>query len=151
MPPTIPKPINIAETNNLESVTQFHDGTVKIRFDHSKPRIPPMIKYISSRHSFSGSSSASKRDKDEDLEKYLNELNFNKQKEKDIKKDIKQKGVKGENSQVNSAYYTIDNKTVESDNESIRPTQSDMLGEEIDNQLNVIKKPFEINWEMLNS
>jgi hypothetical protein len=26
-----------------------------------------------------------------------------------------------------------------------------MLGEEIDNQLNVIKKPFEINWDMLNS
>ena len=40
---------------------------------------------------------------------------------------------------------------VESDNESIGPTQSVMLGEEIDNQLNVIKKPFEINWEMLNS
>ena len=26
-----------------------------------------------------------------------------------------------------------------------------MLGEEVDNQLNVIKKPFEINWDMLNS
>ena len=25
------------------------------------------------------------------------------------------------------------------------------LGEETDNQLNVIKKPFEINWDMLNS
>ena len=25
-----------------------------------------------------------------------------------------------------------------------------MLGGETDNQLNVIKKPFEINWEMLN-
>ena len=57
MPPTIPKPINIAETDNLESVTQFHDGTVKIRFDHSKPKIPLMIKYINSKHSFSGSSS----------------------------------------------------------------------------------------------
>ena len=52
MPPTIPKPINIAETDNLESVTQFHDGTIKIRFDHSKPKIPPMIKYTNSRHSF---------------------------------------------------------------------------------------------------
>jgi hypothetical protein len=62
MPPTKLKPINIAETDNLESVTQYHDGTVKIRFDHSKPRIPPMIKYISSRHSFSSSSTTSKRD-----------------------------------------------------------------------------------------
>jgi hypothetical protein len=94
---------------------QYHDGTVKIRFDHSKPRIPPMIKYTSSRHSFSGSSSTSKRDQDlereKDLEKYLNELNLNKQKEKNIKKDIKdikQKGVKEESSQVNSAYYTVD-------------------------------------------
>ena len=26
-----------------------------------------------------------------------------------------------------------------------------MLGEEVDNQLNVIKKPFKINWDMLNS
>jgi hypothetical protein len=157
MPPTIPKPIYIAETDNLESVTQYHDGTVKIRFDHSKPRIPPMIKYTNSRHSFSGSSSTSKRDQDlekeKDLEKYLNELNLNKQKEKNIKKDIKQKGVKEETSQVNSAYYTVDNETnknVEYDNESsLEPTPSDMLGE-IDNQLNVIKKPFEINWEMLN-
>ena len=49
---TIQKPINIAKTNNLESVTQFHDGTIKIRFDHSKPKIPPMIKYTNSRHSF---------------------------------------------------------------------------------------------------
>ena len=62
MPPTIQKLINIAETNNLESVTQYHDGTVKIKFDHSKPRIPTMIKYTSSRHSFFGSSSTSKRD-----------------------------------------------------------------------------------------
>jgi hypothetical protein len=45
MPPTIQKPINIAKTDNLESVTQYHDETVKIRFDHSKPRIPSMIKY----------------------------------------------------------------------------------------------------------
>ena len=148
MPPTIPKPINIAETDDLESVTQYHDGTVKIRFDHSKPRIPPMIKYTNSRHSFSSSSSASKRDQDlekeKDIEKYLNELNLNKQKEKDIKK---------ENSQVNSAYYTVDNepnKNIESDNESLNPTPSNMDGE-IDNQLNVIKKPFEINWNMLNS
>jgi hypothetical protein len=161
IPPTIQKPINIAKTDNLESVTQYHDGTVKIRFDHSKPRIPPIIKYTSSRHSFSGSSSTSKKDQDlereKDLEKYLNELNLNKQKEKNIKKDIKdikQKGVKEESSQVNSAYYTVDNeanKNVESDNESLEPTPSDMLGEETDNQLNVIKKPFEINWDMLNS
>jgi hypothetical protein len=157
MPPTILKPINIAETDNLESVTQFHDGTVKIRFDHSKPKIPPMIKCTNSRHSFSGSFSTSKRDQDlekeNDLEKYLNELNLNKQKEKNINKDIKQKGVKEESSQVNSAYYIVDNKTneaVESDNESSDPTASEMLGDN-DNQLNVIKKPFEINWEMLNS
>jgi hypothetical protein len=161
MPPTIQKSIYIVETNNLESVTQYHDGTVKIRFDHSKPRIPPMVKYTSSRHSFSGSSSTSKRDQDQEkeknLENYLDELNLNKQKEKNIKKDIKdikQKGVKEETSQVNSAYYTVDNEAnmcVESDNESIGPTQFDMLGEEIHNQLNVIKKPFEINWDMLNS
>ena len=84
MLPTIPKPTNIAETDNLESITQHHDGTVKIRFDHSKPRIPLMIKYTNSRHSFSSSSSASKRDQDlekeKDIDKYLNELNLNKQK-----------------------------------------------------------------------
>jgi hypothetical protein len=158
MPPTIPNPINIAEQDNLESVMQYHDGTVKIRFDHSKPRIPSMIKYSNSRRSFSGSSSTSKRDQDlereKDLEKYLN-----KQKEKNDKKDnkdikdIKLKGVKEDSSQVNSAYYTVDNKTneaVESDNESLEPTASEILGE-TDNQLNVIKKSFEINWEMLNS
>ena len=39
MPPTIQKPINLDEANNLESVTQYQDGTVKIRFDHSKPKI----------------------------------------------------------------------------------------------------------------
>ena len=93
MPPTIPNPINIAEQDNLESVMQYHDGTVKIRFDHSKSRIPSMIKYSSSRRSFSGSSSTSKRDQDlereKDLEKYLNELNLNKQKEKNDKKKIK--------------------------------------------------------------
>jgi hypothetical protein len=163
MPPTIPNPINIVEQDNLESVMQYHDGTVKIRFNHSKPRIPSMIKYSSSRRSFSGSSSTSKRDQDlereKDLEKYLNELNLNKQKEKNDKKDnkdikdIKLKGVKEDSSQVNSAYYTVDNKTneaIESDNESLEPTASDILGE-TDNQLNVIKKHFEINWEMLNS
>ena len=32
----------------------------------------------------------------------------------------------------------------------IDPTPSDMDGE-VENQLNVIKKPFEINWNMLNS
>ena len=38
----------------------------------------------------------------------------------------------------------VDNKTneaVESDNESLEPTASEMLGDN-DNQLNVIKKPF---------
>jgi hypothetical protein len=116
-----------------------------------------MIKCTNSRHSFSGSFSTNKRDQDlekeKDLKKYLNELNLNKQKEKNINKDIKQKGVKEESSQVNSAYYTVDNKTneaVESDNEFSDPTASEMLGDN-DNQLNVIKKPFEINWEMLNS
>ena len=144
MPPTILPPINMAETDNLESVKQYLDGIVKIRFDHSKSRIPPMIKYTKSRHSYSASSSASKRD--QDLEKYLNQLNLEKQ------KDIKQKVIKEENTQVNSTYYTVDNepnKNIEFDNESINPTSSDMDGE-IDNQLNVIKKPFEINWNMLN-
>ena len=54
MPPTIQTPINIADQDNLDSVVQYHDGTVKIKFDHSKPRIPPLIKYQSSRHSYSG-------------------------------------------------------------------------------------------------
>ena len=36
-----------------------------------------------------------------------------------------------------------------SDNESLDPTPSEMYGE--DNQLNVIKKLFEINWDKLNS
>jgi hypothetical protein len=157
MPPTVQTPINIADQDNLESVLQYHDGTVKIKFDHSKPRIPPLIKYQSSRRSFSGSSSTSKRDQDlekeKDLEKYLNELNLNKQKEKNKNIDIKQKCVKSTSSQVESAYYTVDNnktnEAVGSDNESLEPTPSEMYGE--DNQLNVIKKPFEINWEMLNS
>ena len=147
MPPTLLPPINIFETDNLNFVEQYLDGTVKIRFDHSKPKIPPLIKYNKSRHSFSGSFSATKRD--QDLNEYLNQLNLNKQKEK----DIKQKSVKEENTQVNLAYYSVDNqpnKNVESDNESLNPTPSDMDGE-IDNQLNVIKKPFEINWNMLNS
>jgi hypothetical protein len=141
MPPTILPPINISETDDSSSVEQYLDGTVKIRFDHSKPKMPPLIKYNKSRHSFSGSFSTTKRD--QDLNEYLNQLNLNKQKEK----DIKQKGVKEENTQVNLAYYLVDNqpnKNVESDNESLNPTPSDMDGE-IDNQLNVIKKPFEIN------
>ena len=145
MPPTPLPPINISETDNLNSVEQYLDGTVKIRFDHSKPRIPPMIKYNKSRHSFSSSSSVSKRERE--INEHLRQLNLDKQ------KDIKQKGVKEENTQVNSAYYSVDNqpnKNTESDNESLNPTPSDMDGE-IDNQLNVIKKPFEINWNMLNS
>ena len=74
------------------------------------------------------------------------------QKEKNKNLDIKQKGVKSTSSQVESAYYTVDDKTNEaigSDNESLEPTPSEMYGE--DNQLNVIKKLFEINWEKLNS
>jgi hypothetical protein len=98
MPPTPLPPINISETNNLNSVEQYLDGAVKIRFDHSKPRIPPMIKYNKSRHSFSGSSSVSKRERE--INEHLRQLNLDKQ------KDIKQKGVKEENTQVNSAYYS---------------------------------------------
>ena len=147
-PPTILPPINIYETDDSSSIEQYLDGTVKIRFDHSKPKIPPLIKYNKSRHSFSGSFSATKRD--QDLNEYLKQLELNKQ--KDLK-DIKQKGIKEENSQVNLAYYSVDNqpnKNAESDNESLNPTPSDMDGE-IDNQLNVIKKPFEIGRKMLNS
>ena len=103
MPPTHLPPINISEVDNLNFVEQYFDGTVKIRFDHSKPKISPMIKYTKSIHSFSGSSSASKRD--QDLNEYLNQLNLNKQREK----DIKQKGVKEENTQVNLPYYSVDN------------------------------------------
>ena len=103
MPPTHLPPINIFEVDNLNFVEQYLDSTVKIRFDHSKPKIPPMIKYTKSIHSFSGSSSASKRD--QDLNEYLNHLNLNKQREK----DIKQKGVKEENTQVNLPYYSVDN------------------------------------------
>ena len=148
MPPIPLPPINISETDNLNSVEQFLDDTVKIRFDHSKPKIPPMIKYTKSRHSFSASFSVSKRD--QDINEYLKQLELDKQ--KNIK-DIKQKGVKEENTQVNLDYYLVDNQTnknIESDNESLNPTPSDMDGE-IDNQLNVIKKPFEINWNMLNT
>ena len=134
MPPTPLPPINISETDNLNSVEQYLDGTVKIRFDHSKPRIPPMIKYNKSRHSFSSSSSVSKRERE--INEHLRQLNLDKQ------KDIKQKGVKEENTQVNSAYYSVDNqpnKNTESDNESLNPTPSDMDGE-IDNQLNLNKQ-----------
>jgi hypothetical protein len=147
MPPIPLPPINISEPDNLDSVEQHLDGTIKIRFDHSKPRIPPMIKYTKSRHSFFGSSSINKRDKE--INGHLKRLNLNKQ------KDIKQKCIKEENTQVNLAYYSVDdqlNKNIESNNESLNPTPSDMDGEiKIDNQLNVIKKPFEINWDMLNS
>jgi hypothetical protein len=40
MPPIPLPPINISETDNLNSVEQYLDGTVKIRFDHSKPKYP---------------------------------------------------------------------------------------------------------------
>ena len=92
MPPIPLPPINISEADNLNSVEQFLDGTVKIRFDHRKPKIPPMIKYTKSRHSFSASSSVNKRD--QDINEYLKQLELNKQ--KNIK-DIKQKGIKEEN------------------------------------------------------
>jgi hypothetical protein len=71
MPPTLLSPINITETENFNSIEQYLDGTVKIRFDHSKPKLPPMIKYDNSRHSFSGSTSTSKRD--QELNEYLNQ------------------------------------------------------------------------------
>ena len=81
-----------------------------------------------------------KEQKLQDLEKYLNELNLNKQNEKNQNLDIKQKGVKSTSSQVESAYYTVDdnnkpNEAVGSDNESLEPTPSEIYGE--DNQLNV--------------
>ena len=147
MPPTR---IQITETENVNTIEQYLDGTVKIKFDHSKPKQPPLLKYNNSRHSFSGSSSTSKRD--QGINEYLNQLNLNKQKDLE-KKDIKQKRIKEENPQVNSVYYSVNNqndKHVESDNESLNPTFSDMDGE-ITNQLNTIKKLFEINWNMLNS
>jgi hypothetical protein len=43
-----------------------------------------------------------------------------------------------------------EDEVLHSDNESLNPTPSDMDGE-VENQLNTIKKPFEINWNMLNS
>ena len=121
-----------------------------------QPKSPPLLGWYlgNTRHSFSGSSSTSKRDQDlekeKDLEKYLNELNLNKQKEKNKNIDIKQKGVISTSSQVESAYYTVDNNktnvAVGSDNESLEPTPSEMYGE--DNQLNVIKKTF---WNKLGN
>ena len=84
MPPIPFPPINISKADNLNSIEQFLDGTVKIRFDNSKPKIPLMIKYTKSRHSFSASSSVSKRD--QDINEYLKQLELNKQKDlKDIK------------------------------------------------------------------
>ena len=50
------------ETENSNSIEQYLDGTIKIRFDYSKPRLPPLLKYTNSCHSFSESSSTSKRD-----------------------------------------------------------------------------------------
>ena len=143
MPPTLLPPTQMlnTKTENLNSIEQYLDGIVKIRFDHSKPKLPPLLKYNNSRHSFSGSSSTSKRD--QGINEYLNQLNLNKQKHIE-KKDIKQKGIKEENPQVNSVYYSVNNqndKNVESDNESPNPTFSDMDGE-IANQLNTIKKTF---------
>ena len=141
MPPILMPPTQMQniETENLKSIEQYLDGIVKIRFDHSKPRLPPLLKYNNSRHSFSGSSSTSKRD--QGINEYLKQLNLNKQ--KDIEqKDIKQKEIKEENPQVNSVYYSVDNqhnRNIESDNESLNPTPSDMDGE-IENQLNTIKK-----------
>jgi hypothetical protein len=64
MPPTLLPPTQMqnTETENLNSIEQYLEGTVKIRFDHSKPRLPPLLKYNNSRCSFSGSSSTNKRD-----------------------------------------------------------------------------------------
>ena len=66
MPPTLMSPTQMqnTETKNLNSIEQYFDGTIKISFDHSKPRLPPLLKYNNSCHSFSGSSSTSKRDKE---------------------------------------------------------------------------------------
>ena len=53
------------------------------------------------------------------------------QKEKNKNLDIKQKGVKSTSSQVESAYYTVDdnnnktNEAIGSDNESLEPTPSE--------------------------
>ena len=152
MPPTLLPPTQMQNTEieNLNSIEQYPDSIVKTRFDHSKPKLPPLLKYNNSHHSFFGSSSTSKRD--QRMNEYLNQLNLNKQKDLE-KKDIKQKRIKEENPQVNSVYYSVNNqndRNVESDNESLNPTFSDMDGE-IANQLNTIEKPFEINWNMLNS
>ena len=96
MPPTLMLPTQMQniETENLNSIEQYIDGTVKIRFDHSKPRLLALLKYNNSCRSFSGSSSTSKRD--QGINEYLNQLNLNKQKDIE-KKDIKQKGIKEEN------------------------------------------------------
>ena len=109
MPPTLLPPTQMlnTKTENLNSIEQYLDGIVKIRFDHSKPKLPPLLKYNNSRHSFSGSSSTSKRD--QRMNEYLNQLNLNKQKDLE-KKDIKQKRIKEENPQVNSVYYSVDNQ-----------------------------------------
>ena len=73
MPPT---KVQITETKNLNTIEKYLDGTVKIKFDHSKPRLPPLLKYTNSRHSFSRSSSTSKRD--QGINEYLNQLNLKK-------------------------------------------------------------------------
>ena len=40
MPPTLMPPTQMQniETENLNSIEQYLDGTVKIKFDHSKPK-----------------------------------------------------------------------------------------------------------------
>ena len=64
MPPTLLPLTQMqnTKTENLNSIEQYLDGTVKIRFNHSKPRLPPLLKYNNSRRSFSESSSTNKRD-----------------------------------------------------------------------------------------
>ena len=81
MPPSLMSPTQMQniETENINFIEQYLDSTVKIRFNHSKPRLPPLLKYNNSRHSFSGSSSTSKRD--QGINEYLNQLNINKQKD----------------------------------------------------------------------
>ena len=74
----------------------------------------------------------------------------------DVKKDIKQKGIKNEKSQVNSTYYTVkdhhtDNKTEDINEETTSITASDFEGDILSHQLNTINKIFEINMKLLES
>ena len=90
-------PRNIpTENTKLDRIEQYLNGTVKISFDHSKQKNPLQIKYGNSnpRHSYTGSSSSDIKWRDQDLEEYMKKLSL-----KDLE-DIKHKGIKEENSQV---------------------------------------------------